>query len=88
MYDTRRQEAGRLDCCCCFKTKNMDKRPSAVTGTNLGTKGKWVSQLSGECGCERLAGLCVHMALVESRVHSLNLVLPFRLIVWSVVLRA
>ncbi|CAN0219603.1 unnamed protein product [Pylaiella littoralis] len=30
VYDARRQEAGRLDCCCCFKTKDMHKRPSAA----------------------------------------------------------
>ncbi|CAM9184613.1 unnamed protein product, partial [Scytosiphon promiscuus] len=40
VYDTRRQEAGRLDCCCCFKTKNMEKRPSALTAANIGS-GEW-----------------------------------------------
>ncbi|CAM9133803.1 unnamed protein product, partial [Hapterophycus canaliculatus] len=41
VYDTRRQEAGRLDCCCCIKTKYMDNRPSAVTESKIGSAGEW-----------------------------------------------
>eukprot|EP00903_Cladosiphon_okamuranus_P017671 g16272.t1 len=41
VYDTRRQEAGRLDCVCCFKTKHMDKRPSAAAATAVDPSAEW-----------------------------------------------
>lgn len=44
VYDTRRQEAGRLDCCCCFKTKNMHKRPSAAASV-IDPNAEWVRSL-------------------------------------------
>lgn len=41
VYDARRQEAGRLDCCCCFKTKDMHKRPSAAASV-IDPTAEWV----------------------------------------------
>lgn len=46
VYDTRRQEAGRLDCCCCFKTKHMDKRPSAAADSAIDPSAEWVREPS------------------------------------------
>lgn len=45
VYDARRQEAGRLDCCFCFKTKDMDKRPSAVAASAIDQNAEWVGFL-------------------------------------------
>eukprot|EP00903_Cladosiphon_okamuranus_P007237 g7024.t1 len=49
VYDTRRQEAGRLDCCCCFKTKDMDKRPSTAACSAIDPSAEWDPTL-GELG--------------------------------------
>eukprot|EP00752_Nemacystus_decipiens_P002680 g2506.t1 len=48
VYDTRRQEAGRLDCLCCFKTKDMDKRPSAAASSVVGPGAEWDPSLGGQ----------------------------------------
>lgn len=57
VYDTRRQEAGRLDCLCCFKTKNMHKRPS-VAAAVIEPTAEWVRACF--CGnlCKLTAGSC------------------------------
>ncbi|CAM9219494.1 unnamed protein product [Ectocarpus sp. 6 AP-2014] len=41
VYDMRRQEAGRLDCCCFLKTKDMHKRPSAVAAAAAEPSAEW-----------------------------------------------
>lgn len=51
VYDTRRQEAGRLDCFCCVKTKNMDKRPSVLAAANVDANTEWVSPVFFYLGC-------------------------------------
>lgn len=61
VYDTRRQEAGRLDCCCCLKTKDMDKRPSAVAAAAVDPSAEWVSM--SECAVVRGALLFLHRAV-------------------------
>lgn len=41
VYDARRQEAARLDCCPCFKTKALDKVPSTATTNKIGAEQPW-----------------------------------------------
>eukprot|EP00752_Nemacystus_decipiens_P003771 g3472.t1 len=55
VYDARRQEAGRLDCLCCLKTKHMDKRPSAAAaGVDPSTE--WDPSLGERGRLEKFVG--------------------------------
>eukprot|EP00904_Undaria_pinnatifida_P001827 jgi/Undpi1/11645/HiC_scaffold_36.g13940.m1 len=71
VYDARRQEAGRSDCCPCFKTKNMDQRSSALAGDAIAADEPWDPALGERGRLEKFVGNVYAPALTKKPVKAL-----------------